>query len=181
MTFTTATLCASFILFKGFNTTDPVNTLSLLCGFLVTFTGVYLLNLSRSDPNGMRMLAGRGGADVTGTDMISSIQTRMSMEARHSMGSVRGHHRRVSSGTAGVGGSGDDREGLIRAYDDEEAAGFGLTDLAEESDDDHVDQPPHSPLMGPDGHHANGVGHGNGNGKVKGKSMELQPNKPSER
>lgn len=29
-----------------------------------------------------------------------------------------------------------DREGLIRAYDDEEAAGFGLTDLAEESGSD---------------------------------------------
>lgn len=84
VTFTTATLCASFILFSGFNTTDTVNTLSLICGFLVTFTGVYLLNLSRSDPTGTRSLARRSGGDSTGTDMISSIQTRISMEARRS-------------------------------------------------------------------------------------------------
>lgn len=120
VTFTTATLCASFILFSGFNTSDVVNTLSLICGFLVTFTGVYLLNLSRGDPDGFKMVSGRGGNDAVGTDMISQIQTRMSMEARRSFG-----HR--SSG---------DREGLIRAYDEEEAAEFGLTDLAEDSDDD---------------------------------------------
>jgi hypothetical protein len=29
-----------------------------------------------------------------------------------------------------------DREALIRAYDEEEAAGFGLTDLAEDSDEE---------------------------------------------
>lgn len=120
VTFTTATLCASFILFEGFNTSDPVNTLSLLSGFLVTFTGVYLLNLSRRDPNGFQMVAGRGGDDAIGTDMISQIQTRMSMEARRSFG-----HR-----TSG------DREGLMRGYDEEEAAEFGLTDLAEDSDDE---------------------------------------------
>lgn len=118
VTFTTATLCASFILYSGFNTTDPINTLSLLCGFLVTFTGVYLLNLSRSDPNGFKMISGRGGDDSVGTDMISQIQTRMSMEARRSLG------------------HGGDREGLMRAYDEEEAAEFGLTDLAEDSDDE---------------------------------------------
>lgn len=66
------------------------------------------------------MVAGRGGNDAIGTDMISQIQTRMSMEARRSLG-----HR--ASG---------DREGLMRGYDEEEAAEFGLTDLAEDSDDD---------------------------------------------
>lgn len=121
VTFTTATLCASFILFSGFNTTDPINTLSLLCGFLVTFTGVYLLNLSRGDPNGFKMISGRGGVDAVGTDIISQIQTRRSMEARRSLGS-----RTMSS----------DREGLMRAYDEEEAAEFGLTDLADDSDDE---------------------------------------------
>ncbi|PHH70706.1 hypothetical protein CDD82_6965 [Ophiocordyceps australis] len=125
VTFTTATLCASFILFSGFNTTDPVNTLSLLCGFLVTFTGVYLLNLSRGDPNGQKLIPGHGGVDATPTDMVSSFQTRRSMQARrsgepsrHSVGSLHG-----------------DREGLIRAYDEEEAAGFGLSSLSEETVD----------------------------------------------
>ncbi|KAH8889358.1 DUF803-domain-containing protein [Thozetella sp. PMI_491] len=142
VTFTTATLCASFLLFSGFNTTDVVNTLSLICGFLVTFTGVYLLNLSRNDPNGTNMLARRAG-DATGTDMVSSIQTRISMEARRSMGMGSSH--------------GGDREGLIRAYDEEEAAGFGLTDLAEDSDDDD----PRSPMMPS---FSNGNANGNGNG-----------------
>ncbi|KAG9235940.1 magnesium transporter [Amylocarpus encephaloides] len=44
VTFTTAVLTASFILFQGFNVTDTVETLSLLCGFIVIFLGVYLLN-----------------------------------------------------------------------------------------------------------------------------------------
>ncbi|KAI0851700.1 DUF803-domain-containing protein [Daldinia vernicosa] len=126
VTFTTATLCASFILFSGFNTTDVVNTLSLLSGFLITFTGVYLLNLSRRDPNGTRILAGQG-TDAAGTDMISSLQTRLSMQARRSTGS------RMSIGSRGN----SDREGLMRAYDLEQAAGdFSLNDLAEDSDDD---------------------------------------------
>lgn len=126
VTFTTATLCASFILFSGFNTTDPVNTLSLLCGFLVTFAGVYLLNLSRGDPNGHKLIAGHESHDSTPTDMVSSLQTRRSMQARrsgdpgrHSISSLHG-----------------DREGLIRAYDEEEAAGFSLANLAEESEED---------------------------------------------
>ncbi|KAI2780024.1 DUF803-domain-containing protein [Daldinia loculata] len=126
VTFTTATLCASFILFSGFNTTDVVNTLSLLCGFLITFTGVYLLNLSRRDPNGTKILAGQG-TDAAGTDMISSLQTRLSMQARRSTGS------RISIGSRGH----SDREGLMRAYDLEQAAGdFSLNDLAEDSDDE---------------------------------------------
>ncbi|CAG9996604.1 unnamed protein product [Clonostachys byssicola] len=119
VTFTTATLSASFILFSGFNTTDTVNTLSLLCGFLITFAGVYLLNLSRGDPNGQRL--SRGGEDTTGTDMVSrlSMQSRRSGDRRHSISSQHG-----------------DRDGLIRAYDEEEAAGFGLNDLAEDSEED---------------------------------------------
>ncbi|KAI6379148.1 hypothetical protein MCOR25_002126 [Pyricularia grisea] len=127
VTFTTATLCASFILFSGFNTTDPVGTLSLLCGFLVTFTGVYLLNLSRTDPTGMRLANGQGGNDATGTDMVSSIQTRLSMEARRSLS-----HRRMSGGSTTHAA---DRQGLMRAYDEEEAAGLSLGDLADDSDE----------------------------------------------
>ncbi|KAJ6528412.1 magnesium transporter NIPA-domain-containing protein [Mycena capillaripes] len=44
--FCTATIVASLILFKGFNTTDASNTVSLLCGFIVTFLGVHILNLA---------------------------------------------------------------------------------------------------------------------------------------
>lgn len=104
MTFTTATLCASFILFQGFNTSDPVNTLSLLSGFLVTFAGVYLLNLS-SASNGHNPISSRGN-DTTESDMASSMHTSLSLQARRSLGS---HH--------------GDTIGLMRAYGEEERAG----------------------------------------------------------
>jgi hypothetical protein len=147
VTFTTATLCASFILYGGFNTSDAVNTLSLLSGFLVIFTGVYLLNLSRSDPDGRKMASGLA-ADGIATDIISGIQTRRSMQARRSLDP---HRMSVGSNAYGRGG---DREGLIHAYDEEENAGFGLTDLTEDSDDEGA--PPRS---------MNGKANGNGNKK----------------
>jgi magnesium transporter len=130
VTFTTATLCASFILFSGFNTTDP---------------------------NGHKMIMGRGDFDATGTDMVSSIQTRLSMQARRSTDP----HRLSMSSQHG------DRQGLIRAYDEEEAAGFGLTDLAEESDEDR------------DASRLNGTV--NGHAKGYNDAIELQPQKPSDR
>jgi len=156
VTFTTATLCASFILFGGFNTTDTVNTLSLICGFLITFTGVYLLNLSRTDPHGRKLGGGFNGDDATGTDMVSGLQTRLSMQSRrsgdpgrHSLNSMHG-----------------DRDGLIRAYDEEEAAGFGLTDLAEDSEEE-------------DNRKQNGALNGNGK-KQYTRGAELNGSKASE-
>ncbi|GAA5853164.1 hypothetical protein JCM8547_000223 [Rhodosporidiobolus lusitaniae] len=47
--FSTSTLIASIILFHGLNTTGGSSTFSLLCGLYVICTGVYLLNLSRSE------------------------------------------------------------------------------------------------------------------------------------
>ncbi|RCK67458.1 putative magnesium transporter NIPA4 [Candida viswanathii] len=52
VTFTTFTLAASFILFKGFNTSSAVDIISLLIGFLIIFSGVYLLNISRTEDYG---------------------------------------------------------------------------------------------------------------------------------
>ncbi|KAJ9661910.1 hypothetical protein H2198_001662 [Neophaeococcomyces mojaviensis] len=129
--FTTATLCASFILFKGFNTTDVVNTLSLLCGFLVIFSGVYLLNLARADPNGHRYLTGKD-VEVDGipTDAIAGMQTRRSMQARRSFDP----HRRSSSLTFSPGGmrhSSAESAGLMHNYDVEQNA-FGLSDLVDD-------------------------------------------------
>jgi len=121
VTFTTATLCASFILFQGFNTTDAVNTISLLCGFLIIFTGVYLLNLSRSDPDGTRMSNAKFDDDGVPTDGIASFHTRRSMQSRR------------SSSSAFLNGHGD-REGLIHSYDVENNSGIGLHELGEDSD-----------------------------------------------
>lgn len=165
VTFTTATLCASFILFGGFNTTDTVNTLSLLCGFLVTFTGVYLLNLSRADPNGLKMLTGQVDPDATGTDIISSIQTRLSMQSRRSIDPVR-----RSTGTRSDQG---DRTGLMRAYDEEAQLG-----PAEESDEEaslYVNVPDRSITR---------VGALNGTSKTSSttaESIEMQPRKSYDR
>jgi magnesium transporter len=133
VTFTTATLCASFILFQGFNTTDVVNTLSLLCGFLVIFTGVYLLNLSRNDPNGHQMMTGKSmNDDGIPTDPLSGISTRRSMTLRRSLDP----HRRSSSLQSNFSLQGiqvrraDESAGLMHSYDVEQGA-FGLADLAE--------------------------------------------------
>ncbi|KAH0556743.1 hypothetical protein GP486_005470 [Trichoglossum hirsutum] len=129
VTFTTATLCASFILFRGFNTSDAVNTLSLLCGFLVIFTGVYLLNLSRGDPDGHKLLNGRPiDSDGVPTDGIASIQTRRSMQARRSL---EQHRLSTGSGYARHG----DHVGLMHAFDEENGE-FGLTEVTEESESD---------------------------------------------
>lgn len=49
--FSSATILASLILFQGLNTSGGVNSISLVCGFLTTFLGVYLLNLSRTIPS----------------------------------------------------------------------------------------------------------------------------------
>lgn len=162
VTFTTATLCASFILYGGFNTSDAVNTISLLSGFLVIFTGVYLLNISRGDPDGHRMING-AAHDGIATDIISGIQTRRSMQARRSL-----DPHRISMGSIGYGRSGD-REGLIRAYDEEESTGLGLTDLAEDSDDD---APPRS---------TNGKAKANGNGNSNGNGDKRSFSEPLER
>lgn len=131
VTFTTATLCASFILFKGFNTTDAVNTISLLCGFLIIFTGVYLLNLSRRAPDGRHLLSQKLDDEGVPTDGIAGFQTRRSMHSRRSIGSMD-PHRRSSSSLHYPNGHGD-REGLMRNYDVEQSA-FGLSELTEESD-----------------------------------------------
>ncbi|KAK7545988.1 magnesium transporter NIPA-domain-containing protein [Phyllosticta citricarpa] len=129
VTFTTFTLIASSILFRGFNTTSAVNTISLICGFLVIFSGVYLLNLSRGDPEGTSHLAHKFD-DAVPTDGIANYQTRRSMQSRRSGDSA--FSSRHSLG---------DREGLMRGFqqrdiDLEGGQGtFGLGELADDSDE----------------------------------------------
>ncbi|KAF0467317.1 DUF803-domain-containing protein [Gigaspora margarita] len=47
--FTTSTIFASVLLFQGFNTSNAVNVISLFCGFLTIFAGVFLLNVAKTD------------------------------------------------------------------------------------------------------------------------------------
>lgn len=135
MTFTTFTLCASFILFRGFNTTDAVNTISLLCGFLIIFSGVYLLNLSREDPEGHRLLAERDGEmDGLPTDPIAGLHTRRSMQLRRSE-----EARRSSVGSLGR------NPRLMHSYTGDEELGanghYGVGELASSDDEDDGKHP----------------------------------------
>lgn len=83
--------------------------------------------------------------------MVSGLQTRLSMQSRRS-----GDPSRYS-----VSSLHGDREGLMRGYD-EEANGFALNDLTEDSDDDM--------------RHANGT-----NGKHYGNVVELDNRKGGDR
>ncbi|KAK4575097.1 hypothetical protein LTR86_000949 [Recurvomyces mirabilis] len=153
VTFTTFTLLASFILFRGFNTNDTVNTISLLCGFLTIFTGVYLLNLSREDPNGEN-LGIRSKNDQRGNyhevdgipvDGLAGFGTRLSMQARRSQEGLDGEgvgrqHRRSGSWSlrdplhGQFSSERGDQTHLMHSYDVE--AANGLADLAEDDSDE---------------------------------------------
>jgi hypothetical protein len=129
VTFTTCTLVASCLLFQGFNTTSAVNTISLLCGFLIIFSGVYLLNLSREDSNGNQALNGHM-SDGPPSDAISGFPTRRSMQARRSQ-------ELYFDGQRNTRNQGD-RSALMHDYDVENQ--FELGDIVDDLvDDDDAD------------------------------------------
>ena len=92
------------------------------------FTGVYLLNLSRGDPDGHKLLNGRV-SDGVPTDGLTGLQTRRSMQTRRSL-----ENGRLSSGSARFERSGE-RDSFLRRASEEEDAGFRLSSLAEEGDE----------------------------------------------
>ena len=129
VTFTTCTLTASFILFKGFNTSDAVNTISLLCGFLVIFSGVYLLNMSREDPDGthhMQEPGARYELDGIPTDALAAPLTRRSMQHRRS-GSIHSPELPRHSQDRLMHNYDLDRQSMER---------YALADLVEDEDDE---------------------------------------------
>jgi magnesium transporter len=77
--FSTATIVASLILFQGFNTDNPVNTVSLLAGFITIFIGIHLLELSRKPA-------------VTGHHALENgiLHPRLSLQGRPSIDSWPG-------------------------------------------------------------------------------------------
>jgi hypothetical protein len=181
VTFTTFTLCASFILFEGFNTSDPVNTISLLCGFLVIFSGVYLLNLSRGDPDGHTFIGApspglrHGFEDAIPTDSLAAFGTRRSMQARHSMDGSRGgggHSRRVSWGSNNSRGSLGDRAALMHE--------FSLDDLAEDSEEEgRGKRGPGDEESGyPGRHSATQLARLSGSGRARSNNLEKETVKP---
>ena len=123
VTFTTFTLFASLILFRGFNTTSAVNTISLLCGFLVIFSGVYLLNFSRTDPHGFSAVD-REMEFPLDNGISAAVQGRKSLQGRRSNGDVQNSKRRQS-------------DSLLRAFDEDDLEHdleLGLTRLSEEGE-----------------------------------------------
>nr|GAT54510.1 predicted protein [Mycena chlorophos] len=110
--FCTATIISSLILFKGFNTTSPGNTVSLLCGFIVTFLGVHILNVALLDGaveagveagQGVRRSYGRlGGAQEEGLVRTPLFAAYLEEEQEEHEG-VRMHR---------VNGSGSAREDI---------------------------------------------------------------------
>jgi len=81
--FTTSTLSASFILYGGFNTTEVVTTLSLVCGFLLNFFGIALLTLSKTDDQAGDYTLGDSNIGITNApaspiEMQSSGYVRVS-------------------------------------------------------------------------------------------------------
>ncbi|KAJ7074981.1 magnesium transporter NIPA-domain-containing protein [Mycena belliarum] len=126
--FCSATIVASLILFQGFNTTDATNTFSLLCGFIVTFLGVHILNVSMLEESAQAIDAVPGGVTLEG---------RLSLDGWHgirrdsmSLGlpSPRGHGRRSSLYRA-------QSSTLFNAFGGEGEA-LGLQRLREEDEED---------------------------------------------
>ncbi|KAJ6529624.1 magnesium transporter NIPA-domain-containing protein [Mycena capillaripes] len=85
--FCSATIVASLILFKGFNTTSASNTVSLLCGFIVTFLGVHILNLAMLEES-----AARAELDALALEEQDSLW----QNTRRDSTSTNGHSRRAS-------------------------------------------------------------------------------------
>lgn len=142
--FSTATIVASVILFQGFNTEDPANSLSLLVGFITTFLGVHLLEISRKPEPSLPSAGGHGVLDSGLMNPRLSIGGRMSIDGWNGAAgtpiggtlpfSDRQGHRRGPSQT------------LFNVDDDELGDAVGLSDLPEadeQDDDDFVDERTH--------------------------------------
>jgi len=161
--FTTSTIFASFLLFKGFNTEGAGPAVSLICGFIVIFMGVYLLNINRLvDPvtqqprmslvTGEGVPAGRASDSrerfLHGENGLFGPRLSMSQQRPGGYGQLPQHgrnnydYRRGHAFSPHSDGGHSRRESggssvLFNAYDHEEAV--GLTRLNEQSDEEELD------------------------------------------
>jgi magnesium transporter len=138
--FSSCTILASLILFQGIYDSSVSNTISLVCGFVITFLGVHLLNISRSPEPPLPPTHSALEAGVMNPRL--SLQGRMSMDGWGApagvgsplhMNNFSGHPRRTSRGSRG--------SVLFNAYEDELPPGSAnLERLPEEEDDDEADE-----------------------------------------
>lgn len=95
--FTTATITASAILFQGFNTDNSVNVVSLICGFVIIFAGVYLLDsIARgAGANGANEHGRRRDEEIYDEDeeLLMSEATLLENEESVGMTEFNGHHQ----------------------------------------------------------------------------------------
>ncbi|KAF9003319.1 magnesium transporter NIPA-domain-containing protein [Cyathus striatus] len=90
--FSSATILASLILFQGFYNTDVPTSVSLIAGFVITFLGVHLLNLSRAPEPPLDHDHGALEGGLLNPRM--SIQGRMSLDGWTGVAGENGDARR---------------------------------------------------------------------------------------
>ena len=146
--FTTATIIASLILFQGINTDNPVNTISLIVGFIVILIGMHLLELSRKPAvtghnalehgilNPRLSLQGRSSIDIDGWGPSAGTGAASST----SPGGLNFGHARRSSRTLNSSHAHAHAHPLFDAFEYEDAPpngsahALGLQSLREEED-----------------------------------------------
>lgn len=116
VTFTSCTLVASFLLFGGFNTTNAVNTVSLLCGFIIIFVGVYILNVSRGSDI-RHLFPSKAFDGIPMDNIVAGMGTRRSIQLhRRSNSSRRNDLDEESFGLSSLDEPREDRNALLREH-----------------------------------------------------------------
>jgi magnesium transporter len=172
--FSSATIVSSLILFQGFDTTDATNTVSLLAGFITTFLGVHLLNLSRKEREATLAPVLRDddfSADIeANAARRSRLQGRLSIDGWHGIvegGPPGSAHRRTSS---------RDAPALFDSLDDRPrhviSENVGLERLNEESESESSDDESDDSDLGNERTRLTTVKHGHGS---RGNSTSRSP------
>lgn len=153
--FSTATIVASMILFQGLNTSGGVTSVSLLCGFIITFLGVHLLNISRAPeplPQHNHQHQNSGLEHGLVRPRIS-VSGRMSLDGWSGAGAANGHASYGPDGTPTSATHGrrsslyrQQSSTLFNAFGDDElddgelGESVSLTRLREEPGEDEEDE-----------------------------------------
>ncbi|EJF63578.1 hypothetical protein DICSQDRAFT_81777 [Dichomitus squalens LYAD-421 SS1] len=192
--FSTATIVASVILFQGFNTDDPANSISLLAGFITTFLGVHLLEISRK-PDPGALPGGHHPHSALESGLMNprlSIHGRMSIDGWNgAAGTPIGSTMPVPWNTPANGHGGHGRRSslyrnqtqtLFQAFeedeDEERADGMGL-DTLHEAEDDELEADERTALRkGRSGRF--GFGMGNGHGRARASRSQSGSHTPRE-
>lgn len=130
-------------MFQGFNTDDPSNSVSLLAGFIITFLGVHLLEISRKPAAGIHVANGHNALEGGLMNPRLSITGRMSIDGwTGAAGTPIGGGPSLASGHVRRGSGNRQSTTLFNAFDEDDDGmdGVGLERLpAVEEGDDYDD------------------------------------------